>query len=107
LPPILDEQVVALGGPVPCAEFGMSGSDDLGEKAMRAMGDGRAVLLRQHGVLGVGTDLEEAIAVVTQVERTAKIYLLARLLGEANALPQQIVELEQKFYRITHGLPVD
>jgi L-fuculose-phosphate aldolase len=107
LPPILDEQVVALGGSVPCAEFGMSGSDDLGEKAMRAMADGRAVLLRQHGVLGVGKDLEEAIAVVTQVERTAKIYLLARLLGDVPSLPPQIVELEQKFYRMTHGFPVE
>lgn len=107
LPAILDEQVVALGGGVPCAEFGMSGSEDLGEKAMRAMGDGRAVLLRQHGVLGVGRDLEEAVAVVTQVERTAKIYLLACLLGDVEPLPAPIVEMEKKFYRITHGLPAE
>ncbi len=105
IPPLIDEQVVSLGGPVPCAEWGMSGSEQLGTNAMEAMGLRRAVLLRSHGVLGVGKDLEEAIHVVTFVERLAKTYVLARMVGEVNTLPANIVELEEKYYRAKNGLP--
>ena len=107
IPPLLDEQVVGLGGGVLVAEFGLSGSDQLGANAVAAMGERQAVLLRSHGVLGVGRDLDEAMAVVGQVERVAKIYLLARLLGDVEPLPANIVEMEQKFYRMKHGFPVE
>ena len=107
LPCVLDEQVVGIGGPVRVAEFGMSASQDLADKAMAAMEQRQAVFLRSHGVLGVGRTLDEVLDVVAMVERTAKIYVLARLLGEAPALPQHIVDIEEKWYRITHGFPTE
>ena len=107
IPPLLDEQVVGLGGGVRVAEFGLSGSDDLADKAVDALGERQAVLLRCHGVLGVGRDLNEVMAVVGQVERVAKIYLLARSLGEVVPLPANIVEMEQKYYRLKHGFPIE
>ena len=107
LPPIIDEMVVAIGGPVKCAEFGMSASDQLAANAMKAMGLRQAVLLRNHGVVGVGRDLEEVLAVVDMVERTAQIYLLGRLMGDVPSLPDNIVEIEAKWFRIQHGLPTD
>ena len=107
IPPLIDEQVVSLGGSVPCAEWGMSGSDQLGTNAMEAMGLRRAVLLRSHGVLAVARDLEEAIHIVTFVERLAKTYIMARMVGEVKTLPANIVELEEKYYRAKNGLPQD
>jgi L-fuculose-phosphate aldolase len=107
IPPLIDEQVVSLGGAVPCADWGMSGSEQLGTNAMEAMGLKRAVLLRSHGALGVGTDLEEAIHIVTFVERLAKTYIMARLVGEVNTLPANIVELEEKYYRAKNKLPME
>jgi L-fuculose-phosphate aldolase len=107
LPCVLDEQVVAIGGPVRVAEFGMSASQDLADKAMAAMEQRQAVFLRSHGVLGVGRTLDEVLDVVAMVERTAKIYVLARLLGDAPPLPQPIVDIEEKWYKITHGFPTE
>jgi len=107
IPPLLDEQVVGLGGGVLVAKFGMSASEELANNAVEALGDRQAVLLRSHGVLGVGRTLDEVMAVVGQVERCARIYILARSLGPVVPLPDDIVELEQKFYRIVHGRPVD
>lgn len=107
IPPLLDEQVVALGGGVRVAEWGMSASEDLGRKAVEALGLRQAVLLRSHGVLGVGRTLDEVVAVVAMVERVARIYTLARQLGEVQTLPQNIVDIEIKFYRMQHGLPTD
>jgi L-fuculose-phosphate aldolase len=107
LPPIIDEMVVMIGGPVSCAEFGMSATPQLAENAMDAMSLRQAVFMRNHGVVGVGRDLDEALNVVGMVERTAQIYLLSRMLGEVQPLPQQIVDLEVKFFRMQHGLPAD
>ena len=103
IPPLLDEQVVALGGAVAVAEYGMSASEDLAQKAVAALGERNAVLLRNHGALGVGTDLEDAVTVCELVERLAKIYVHALALGQANALPEDVVATETKMYRMLRG----
>ena len=105
IPPLIDEQVVTLGGGVKVAEFGMSASQDLADNAVKALELRQAVLLRSHGALSVGRDLDEVLAVAALVERMAKIYILARTLGEPLKLPAKIVELEIKFYRMQHGFP--
>ncbi len=107
IPCVIDEQVVAIGGPVHVAEYAMSATPDLARNAVEALGMRQAVLLRNHGVLGVGRDLEEALAVVALVERTAQIYLLGRLVGDVRPLPENVVQIEQKFFRIKHGFPLE
>ena len=107
LPPVIDEQVVALGGPVRVAEYGIPATQELADKAVEALGLRQAVLLRNHGALGVGRDLEEALAVVEMLERSARIYLLARLLGDVQTLPANVVEMEVKFFRAQRGFPLD
>jgi L-fuculose-phosphate aldolase len=103
IPCVLDEQVITLGGPVEVAEYGASASQGLADNAVTALGDRAAVLLRNHGALAVGADLEEAVAVAELVERVAKIRLLSMQLGEAKELPAAIVEAEQKVYRMMKG----
>ncbi len=103
IPAILDEQVIILGGAVEVAEYGASASDDLAEKAVAALGDRAAVLLRHHGVLGVGADLEEAVAVVELVERVAHIRGLTLTLGEPAQLPDEVVRAERQVYRMMKG----
>ena len=99
IPPLLDEQVVALGGSVPIAEYAMSASQELADMACAALGEGNAVLLRNHGVLGVGAGLEEAASVCELVERLARVYVLALGLGRVTALPQHVVEAEKRIFR--------
>lgn len=102
IPPVLDEQVVTLGGAVEVAEYGASASQALADNAVLALGERAAVLLRNHGVLGVGTDLEEAVAVVELVERVARVCVLSEALG-GGELPAAIVASEQKVYRMMKG----
>lgn len=104
VPPVLDEQVVLLGGHVEVAEYGASASEELATNAVAALGDRAAVLLRHHGVLGAGADLDEAVAVVELVERVAKVHALAQVLGGAHELPDKVVASEQKVYRMMRGL---
>ncbi len=103
IPCVLDEQVVTLGGEVEVAEYGASASQRLADHAVAALGDRAAVLLRNHGVLGAGKDLEEAVAVVELVERVAKVRLLSLQLGASQELPPDVVAVEQKMYRMMKG----
>jgi L-fuculose-phosphate aldolase len=103
IPCILDEQVVTLGGEVAVAEYAASASQELADNAVRALGDRAAVLLRHHGVLGVGRDLEEAVAVVELVERVAQVRLLSLRLG-GGELADEIVQTERAMYRMMKGM---
>jgi L-ribulose-5-phosphate 4-epimerase len=100
LPPVIDELVVSLGGEIHVAEYGFPSSEELGENVVAALGDRNAVLLRNHGVVGVGDSLEEALAVCEMVERAAQIYVIAHVLGGPNLLPKEVVEAETEIYRM-------
>ena len=103
IPCVLDEQVLTLGGQVDVAAYASSASDELAANAVAALGDRAAVLLWQHGAIGVGSDLEEAIAVAELVERVAKIAVIAEAIGGARELSADIVRAQQQVYRMMKG----
>lgn len=104
IPPVLDEVVVQLGGAIECAEYGPPASEDLASKAVTALGERRAVLLRNHGVVGVGASPAEAVDACALVERVAHVYFISELAGGAKPLPPEIVEAEKAIYRMRYGL---
>ena len=103
LPPILDELVAYLGGPVEVAEYGFPSSEDLGEKAIQAMGERNAVFIRNHGVLAAGRDMPDALRACELVERASQIYIQARALGSVRTLPSEVVEAEVNIFRMRQG----
>jgi L-fuculose-phosphate aldolase len=103
IPPIFDEQVVFLGGPVSVAEYAIAGGQELADNACAALGEGNAVLLSNHGVVGVGADLDEAASICELVERLAQVYVFAHGLGQVRPLPENAVEVEKKIFRMSRG----
>lgn len=103
IPCVLDEQVISLGGAVEVAEYAPSASEELAERAVAVLGERAAVLLRHHGVIGVGADLDEAVAVVELVERVAEICVAAAALGGTRELPDDVVREQQRIYRMMKG----
>jgi L-fuculose-phosphate aldolase len=59
---------------VPCAEYATYGTPELAENALRAMGDAKAVLLANHGLVTVGPTLAEAFSLAENAEFVAEIY---------------------------------
>jgi L-fuculose-phosphate aldolase len=103
IPCIVDEQVITIGGAVQVADYAPSASQALADAAVEALGYRAAVLLRHHGVLGVGADLEEACAVVELVERISQIRAVTVALGSASELPPEVVANEERVYRMMKG----
>ena len=98
LPPILDEVVLFLGGAVEVAEYGLPGSEELAERAVKALGDRNAVLLANHGAVACGATLREALDNAILLERASMAYVLSRLVGGAIELPSEVVSaLRRKF----------
>lgn len=102
LPPIMDEMVVLLGGTILVTEYAPPGSDELAERAGAALKEKNAALIANHGVVGVGANLRQALAVCEMVERGAQIYVIARTLGKANPLPADVVSTETQLFRMMH-----
>ena len=85
--PIIAEAVVSLGPGAPLVPYGRPGSPLSEDGLASALVDADAALLANHGVLTVGTDVEQAYLRMELVEHLAKITLAARTIGRVNALP--------------------
>jgi ribulose-5-phosphate 4-epimerase/fuculose-1-phosphate aldolase len=98
IPPILEDQVACLGGEIKLAGFAPSGTPELTAAAIAALGRRSGVLLANHGALGTGPTLRDAFTACEIIEKTAKIYLLARLMGKTVRLPPAAVRALQAMY---------
>lgn len=103
IPAILDDQVTEIGGEIKVAEYALSGSPQIVQNVLSALGPRNAVLLANHGALGVGRDMREAFTVCELLEKTAKIYICALSLGKVNLLPPEIAEVEKAYFAALHG----
>ena len=101
IPPLIDEMLLTIGGPVKVSAYAFPGTQELAEAAYAALGDRNAALLRNHGVVGVGPDIWEALEVCDLVERLAQIFVLARNFGPraATSLPDDAIAAELEMFR--------
>lgn len=88
LPAFLDEFGVYVGDEVRVADYAMSGSEEIADNVVKAMGEtSNAVFLASHGLVACGRTLDKAMLVAREVERGALVYLYARMLGGPVDLP--------------------
>jgi len=87
----------AFFGDIPRVPFTMPGSRELADAVSRAIGNGWAVLLQNHGLLVAGRTLRRAADMVEIIERAAQIIVGCRALGkDPSTLPDEIVQTLQK-----------
>jgi ribulose-5-phosphate 4-epimerase/fuculose-1-phosphate aldolase len=87
IPPVLEEQMFKILGPIELSEYALPGSRELAESAVGALGNRNACLLAYHGVLAVGPKIRDALLNAEIVERTATVYLMAHLVGGPTIVP--------------------
>ena len=98
IPVILDEAADLC--PILAAPYAPSGSRELAKAAAELLGRGGfAILLANHVAVAVGRNLEEAAHRAGEMERLAKIYLYAELLGGAHSLDETTVARNCEFIR--------
>ena len=83
LPPILTGLVEAVGGEVRVAPYAQPGTEAMARVTVAALAGRGACLMRHHGLLAVGADLDRALRAASVSEHAARVYLDARAQGVA------------------------
>ena len=104
IPAIIDEMVVYLGDRIQMSAYASPGSEEMGEQVVAALGERSAALIKNHGLVGVGSTPADALRVCQMAERIAHIYTLAKTLGNVDPLPPEAVETELELFRMRQAV---
>jgi L-fuculose-phosphate aldolase len=93
--PLQIEMFMLLPKGVPLVPFKPPGSKALAEAVQKKITNYDAVILENHGIVTVGSTIEEACSLNEMVEEGAKIQLLTKLLTDRDG--RKLAELKEKF----------
>jgi len=83
LPIILDDQTFFLGGEIPITkDYAPPGSKELAYQVQELISNTNAIILRNHGAIGIGRNMELAFEACELLEKAAKTYIYASILGK-------------------------
>ena len=100
LPPLIDEMVLLLGDGIGVSAYAFPGTEEIGDAVVAALGERNAALIRNHGLVGVGAGLRQALHVCLLAERIAHVYAVATALGTPEPLPSDAVATEMELFRM-------
>ncbi|GAB1232472.1 class II aldolase/adducin family protein [Ferrigenium sp. UT5] len=89
---------LAGGDSIRCAPYSVFGEQQLSDDALEALQGRKACLLGNHGMIALGSDLDEALAVAQEVEFLCELYWRTLQAGVPQLLTtQQMHAVKQKF----------
>lgn len=106
--PAVHYLVGLFGGPeIRCAPYATFGTAELSRNALAGLHQRRAVLLANHGLIVLGRDLDQALALTEEAETLAKLYLQTLAAGEPHILPaEEMARVIERFRAFGYG-PVE
>lgn len=105
LPAMVEDLAMLVGGNVEVADYYPAGTQELAQGAVEKLESRNAVLLANHGLVGIGKSVEEALKVCQVVEKGAQIHIMSRILGNPILLNEQDVADMAESYRSKYGQP--
>ena len=96
IPMVVTESALCLGSSVKVDPYVRPGTEELAQSILEAMGTDVAVLLGQHGLITVGSNLGEAYSSTIAAEVSARFTIMARSMG---AEPMHLDQTEVSFLR--------
>jgi L-fuculose-phosphate aldolase len=98
---ILPEVLLTLGE-VPVSAYATPSSHEDAEVIRPLIRSHDAILLRQHGSLTVGKDLEEALIHLERLEHVAEVFWRAQILGHVERIPpaarERLLAVRRKYF---------
>jgi L-fuculose-phosphate aldolase len=104
LPPI-HYQMLALGGSVRVAPYATFGSDELHAHVLAALEGHTAAMMKNHGTLTCGADLDAAVDATFLLEWACSLYWHASQIGEPSVLTEeQLADVAAQVQRLSYGV---
>ena len=98
IPPFHYMIAMAGGDNIHCAPYALFGTQALSDGAIAALKDRKACLLANHGMIAIGRDLKQALAITQEVETLCEQYWRALQIGQPYILSQQeMAEVFEQF----------
>ena len=91
IPPITEDTAMLLGDGVNVSKYALTGTIELADYVVEGLGSNNATIMKNHGAVSVGTDMEQAIVTSQVLEKSASIFITAKMLGKVNILPPEDV----------------
>ncbi|MDW7674550.1 MAG: class II aldolase/adducin family protein [Bacillota bacterium] len=103
IPPLVEDVAMVVGGTVEVAEYYLPGTEELAKATVKALGDKNAVLLANHGVVGVGHNIDEALKACLLTEKAAQIFITVMNVGQPFQLSSEDVHKMREVYLTSYG----
>lgn len=107
IPMMVEDMIQHIGGNVRIAKYALPGTEELAENVCHAIEDRKAVLLKNHGALGMGENLKAAYKSCVLTEKSAQILAYAKNLGHINLISTEDAELMVNYYNNQYGQKKD
>ena len=91
------------GCEIPCGGYASIGGSEIGEEILRSIGSSVAILMKNHGVFTIGSDVTKALKAAVMVEDIAKTVWLALQIGSPDPLPADEVAANYDRYQNRYG----
>ncbi|WP_425807244.1 class II aldolase/adducin family protein [Desulfitobacterium sp. Sab5] len=98
LPGLVEDFAMIVGERVNVADYYLAGTEELAEASAQALENNNAVFLANHGLVGVGRSVEEALKVCQIVEKSAQIHIMSRMLGNPFPLSDESLDILRSKY---------
>jgi L-fuculose-phosphate aldolase len=85
-------EVILATGDIPFVPYARPGTEQMAEVLKPFLPKHRALILRNHGAVAWGEDLDEAYRGMERIEHSAQILATAQQLGGLHALPKEEIE---------------
>jgi L-ribulose-5-phosphate 4-epimerase len=103
IPIVLTSMGDEFGAPIPCGGFALIGGEEIGKVVIETIGNGKAVLLKNHGVFTVGPTGKKAVKAAVMTEDAAKTVWLAMQIGQPEEISQEDVKKLHDRYMNVYG----
>ena len=92
IPPVTEDTAMLLGTRVNVSRYALTGTMELARYVVEGLESNNATIMKNHGAVSVGTDMERAIIASQVLEKSARIFVTAKMIGEVNILPPEDVK---------------
>ncbi len=103
IPAVCEDFAQIVGEKVVCCNYALPGTKDLAKFVIQGLAERGAVLIPNHGAVCVGASLEDAFKKSFVLEKSAKIYYMAKSIGTPQLISSDDVLAMQEFVKNSYG----
>lgn len=103
IPVCLTAMADFFGNKIPLGELVLIGEEEIGREIVSKIGNSKAIIMKNHGPFTIGKDVREALQAAIFLEETAKVLIMAKIMGEPPPIPEEMVKVLHKNYMEKYG----